>query len=301
MSRDLRPQIFQGLERSCGPAEGDGIVAAPDFPGIERIEARFAGAAFEPHRHDTYAIGLTLRGVQTFRYRGQQRYSLPGNVVVLHPDEEHDGGAATEAGLRYRMLYLEPSLLQRCLDRDRPALPFVDQPVLADAVLGKALGAALASLDESLDELLVDDLLARIAAGLARHARQPLKAPGPTACRQATLARDFLAANLDRSVRSEELEGASGLDRYALARHFRALFGTSPHRFLVMRRLQRARSMIAAGEPLAEVASATGFADQSHLTRHFKKAFGVTPGRWATLIAAGRAPADQRPATAWGV
>jgi AraC-like DNA-binding protein len=290
MSNDLRPQVFEGLERSCARA-GDGIVAAPDFPGIERIEARFAGAAFEPHRHDTYAIGLTLAGVQTFRYRGEQRFSLPGNVIVLHPDEEHDGGAGTEAGLCYRMLYLEPSLLQRVLDLDGASLPFVDQPVMADAALAEALGTALASLDEALDELLVDDLLAEIAAGLVRHARQSAKPLGPLARGQAMLARDFLAANLDRAVRSEELERAAGVDRFALARHFRALFGTSPHRFLLMRRLQQARTMIAAGEPLAEVAGATGFADQSHLTRHFKKAFGVTPGRWASLIAAGRRPA----------
>jgi AraC-like DNA-binding protein len=53
----------------------------------------------------------------------------------------------------------------------------------------------------------------------------------------------------------------------------------------MMRRLQRARTLIEAGEPLAEIAAATGFTDQSHLNRHFKKAFGLTPGRWATLVA----------------
>ncbi|RUY14814.1 helix-turn-helix domain-containing protein, partial [Mesorhizobium sp. M7A.F.Ca.US.005.03.2.1] len=53
---------------------------------------------------------------------------------------------------------------------------------------------------------------------------------------------------------------------------------------LVMRRLQRARRMIAAGEPLAQIAVEAGFSDQSHFIRHFKKAFGMTPGRWSSLI-----------------
>ncbi len=75
----------------------------------------------------------------------------------------------------------------------------------------------------------------------------------------------------------------TGLDRFALARHFRAAFATSPHRYLLMRRLQRARAMIGSGDGLAEVAAATGFADQSHLNRHFKKAYGMTPGQWAGL------------------
>ena len=75
----------------------------------------------------------------------------------------------------------------------------------------------------------------------------------------------------------------SGLDRFALARHFRAAFGTSPHRFQVGRRLVRAQELIADGMALSEVAAATGFADQSHLTRHFSARFGLTPGRWANL------------------
>jgi AraC-like DNA-binding protein len=86
-----------------------------------------------------------------------------------------------------------------------------------------------------------------------------------------------------RTVASEELERVSGLDRFTLARHFRQAFGTSPHRFQVGRRLQRAQSMIAEGTALSETAVATGFADQSHLTRHFSARFGLTPGRWAML------------------
>jgi AraC-like DNA-binding protein len=87
------------------------------------------------------------------------------------------------------------------------------------------------------------------------------------------------------------LEQIAGLDRFTLARHFRALYATSPHRFQVMRRLDRARQMMRAGEPLAEVAAYVGFADQSHFNRHFKKAYGVTPGRWMALLDAGRSAA----------
>jgi AraC-like DNA-binding protein len=283
---DLGGRIFEGLERSCAGGGGEKIVSAPGFPGIERIEAHFYGEAFELHRHDTYAIGVTLQGVQTFRYRGETRASRSGEIIVLHPDEIHDGGAGTEEGLLYRMLYLEPSLLRRSLDFETSALPFVDQPIVADEAFRDALFAALGALDEDLDELLVDDLVMRIAERLSRHARQGLKPLGALARRSALLARDYLDANADRTVRSEELERAAGLDRFALARHFRAAFATSPHRFHLMRRLQRARSMIGAGGTLADIAVATGFADQSHFSRQFKKAFGVTPGRWATLVGA---------------
>jgi AraC-like DNA-binding protein len=266
-----------------------GIVAAPAYPGIERIEARFHGAMFEPHRHDTYAIGLTLDGVQTFRYRGEDRYSLPGNILVLHPDEVHDGAAGTEAGLRYRMLYVEPALIADALSG--AALPFADPPVFGDALLSRALHAALAPLDAELDELFVDGLIAAVADGLVRHARRPPKPAGGTAPMQVRRARDFLEAHATRTVRSAELERVAGLDRYTLARQFRAAFATSPHRFQVMRRLDRARRLMLMGEPLAQIAGAVGFADQSHFHRHFKRAYGVTPGRWLALVEAGRSAA----------
>ena len=104
------------------PRSSDSIKVAPVSGGIERIEAHFHGDAFAPHRHDTYALGLTLQGVQTFRYRGAVRYSQPGNIIVLHPDELHDGGAGTEDGLRYRMMYLPPETLIDASAAPRSAL-----------------------------------------------------------------------------------------------------------------------------------------------------------------------------------
>ena len=284
MAHGVGGQTREGLERSCADAtaSGDRIVSAPGGAGIERIEARFHGNAFDLHRHDTYGMGVTLHGVQRFHYRGAVQHSLPGQVIVLHPDELHDGGAGTEDGLRYRMLYLEPSLLLDCLGG--APLPFVRDAVVSDPALQGTLLSALAPLNEELDELFVADFIARLAQHLQRHAGQPAKPMGKTAWRAAALARDYLAENAERAVRSDELEVITGLDRYTLSRHFRATYSTSPHRFLLMRRLQRARRMIEDAEPLAEIAVAAGFSDQSHFNRHFKKAFGLTPGRWAALV-----------------
>ncbi|MER8394552.1 AraC family transcriptional regulator [Mesorhizobium sp. M1340] len=281
MPHGLDGEAFQGLGRLCVDAAENCIVPAPRAAGMERIEARFHGNAFDLHRHDTYAIGVTLYGVQRFRYRGQMHLSLPGQIIILHPDELHDGGAGTEDGLRYRMLYLEPSLMLDCLGGG--SLPFVRNAVVTDRDLRATLLSALGPLDQQLDELFVVDFMTQLMQSLARHAGQPAKPVAKTAWRAANLARDYLEENVARIVRSDELEAITGLDRYALSRHFRATFSTSPHRFLLMRRLQRARRMIEADEPLAQIAIAAGFSDQSHFNRHFKKAFGVTPGRWSAL------------------
>nr|WP_255607656.1 AraC family transcriptional regulator [Ancylobacter sp. Lp-2] len=268
-----------GLEGSCG---FDGIVQAPATRGIERIEARFRGNGYSPHRHDTYALGVTLSGVQTFRYRGETRFSLPGQIIVLHPDELHDGAAGTELGLRYRMLYLPPERVIEAAG-GRRRLPFVPSPVLRDDELRRGLLEALGDLEGEPSDLAWDDLLARLADRLWLHADTEGAKGGFVAHGAVTRCREFLHDNSDRPVSSDELERISGLDRYALARHFRVMLGTSPHRYLVMRRLEKARALIGEGLSLSETASASGFADQSHFTRHFKSAFGMTPGRWLAL------------------
>lgn len=259
---------------------------SPSARGIERIEARFHGNGYSPHRHDTYAIGITLSGVQTFAYRGAARFSMPGNIIVLHPDEVHDGAAGTDDGLRYRMLYLPPERLIEATT-GRNALPFVKNPVLSDAALQQCLRDVLADLDVEPDGLTTDDWQARLVDLLWHHADGNGTARKTIARAAVLRSRDHLHENSEQSVTSQQLEAISGLDRYTLARHFRALLGTSPHRYLVMRRLDKSRTFMTGGLNLAETAVACGFADQAHFTRHFKSAFGMTPGRWLGLTRSG--------------
>ena len=100
-----------GLERSCDEGASDWVRQTDVVGGVELFEARLQRLNYRRHRHDTYAISLTESGVLTFGYRGAAHVSLPGQVVVLHPDELHDGRAGAEAGFGYRQLYVEPAAL----------------------------------------------------------------------------------------------------------------------------------------------------------------------------------------------
>ena len=69
----------------------------------------------------------------------------------------------------------------------------------------------------------------------------------------------------------------AGLSPFHLARLFAGAYGLPPHKYLEGLRVDRARALLAAGRPLAEVALAAGFASQSHLNRSFKRILGITP------------------------
>ena len=252
-------------------------------PGpIERVEGCFAGTAYAPHRHDTYAIGVTLAGVQQFDYRGATRNSRAGGIVVLHPDEKHDGRAGDERAFRYRSLYIAPADIQTMLDG--PPLPFVEGGVSANPRLRRAVLALLADFERPLTGLELEDGLYDVATALKQAAGRP--APAPIANRSAAIrARDYIDARLVQGLSLADLEAATGHGRWQLSRDFRAMFGTSPYRYLVMRRLDRARRMMLAGQGIADTALGSGFADQSHFSRMFKRAFGLTPQVWQRALA----------------
>jgi len=125
------------------------------------------------HRHDTYAIGRTLAGVQSFSYRHSQRHSLPGNTIVLHPDEAHDGQAGTDEGFKYRMIYVEPALFQDVLGGR--ALPFLEGGVTTDPRLAAATTTLLQHVGYTLDSLEQSDALIELAHALAAVAGTPAR------------------------------------------------------------------------------------------------------------------------------
>src|SRR5947209_17964574 len=160
-----RPQYSHASEEVLRDAAGGGtreyMRLGHSALGLERVEWRFVGQAFSPHRHDSYAIGLTLEGVQTFRYRGARRICLPGECHVLHPDELHDGASGSAAPFVYRIAYVDPTLVQAQLGGS--PLPFVTDPVLRLTEAQQRDLSPVWDLDDGLDEMALAEVGAAIA------------------------------------------------------------------------------------------------------------------------------------------
>ncbi|WP_244128655.1 helix-turn-helix domain-containing protein [Burkholderia gladioli] len=131
--------------------------------------------------------------------------------------------------------------------------------------------------------LFCERVLKALGAG---QTTAPQAAPGAPDVRLRRAA-DYLRSFHDRNVSLEQLAGEASLSVAELGRRFTAAYGLSPHRYQLVLRLVEAKRRLLAGEPLPEVAAATGFADQSHMGRHFKAMFGMTPGTLAARRRAG--------------
>jgi transcriptional regulator GlxA family with amidase domain len=73
----------------------------------------------------------------------------------------------------------------------------------------------------------------------------------------------------------------TGLSQSHFSRAFKESTGVPPYRWHLNARIKRAQELLLAGRlPIAQVAAATGFADQAHFTRVFVKVTGATPAAW---------------------
>jgi AraC-like DNA-binding protein len=259
------------------PPNSENQDIGPHSSKVELIEAQLRVGAFSPHRHDTYTIAVTTAGVQSFNYRGDQWRSLPGQVMILHPDEVHDGYCCDETGFSYRAAYLPPAHVQTVIGG--AALPFLAKGVSTDSdLVGSAL-RLIAMCSAENEPFGYQDALQQLVSAMQRCEGGP--PPKRTVNREAVMrVREFLDSVPGPGTSLEQLEEIAGYDRWQLSREFRALLGTSPYRYLQCRRLERARQLLRSGLGMAAAAHEAGFADQSHFGRVFRRAFGTTPSAW---------------------
>jgi len=96
---------------------------------------------------------------------------------------------------------------------------------------------------------------------------------------------EYIQANLDRDIHLDELASAAGLSAYHFAKLFKQSTGSSPHQYILQRRLERAKELLRDPElSLSEVSLLAGFSDQSHLTNVFRRLVGVTPSKFRALL-----------------
>ncbi|RQV85867.1 AraC family transcriptional regulator [Burkholderia anthina] len=283
----------------------------PLVPDADLLTATYRDHAFAPHWHDAYTIPVILEGAERFTYRGTGYVAETGTVPVINPGEVHTGSRAADEGWCYRVSYMPVEFIRELASAiaGRPQdAPWFAPGVIRDADLAARLTRAHRMLEAGSERALssharapgqpVDDpaagdprpydplaaetaMLDALSTLIARHAdARPRPAPLAADEPRVDAMRERLAADLTSTVTLHDVAQAAGLSPFHAARLFTRTTGMPPHAWRNQLRLQRALAPLRAGVPVADVAAASGFVDQSHFTRHFKRMFGVPPGRW---------------------
>lgn len=252
------------------------------LPGeVERFEANFTGNAYSSHRHEEYTVALTTRGVQRFNYRGQLRYSLPGQAVILHPDELHDGSAGTDDPFGYRAITINPNKIQEVLEGG--PLPFIEGGVVTTGKILEVTKRLLEDYSCELSFLEYEGLVFELVDSLNETSINVKRTHKPN-YNVIKVVREFIEEHFLEEFSLDELSKISGYTKWQLSRDFKSLFGISPYQYVLFLRLTLAKKQLTEGQDLLSVTYSNGFSDQSHFTRKFKQRFGVTPKKWINLL-----------------
>jgi AraC family transcriptional regulator len=130
--------------------------------------------------------------------------------------------------------------------------------------------------------LYVEAVATQLAVHLFRnYASVTFREPsgkGRLSSAQVRLLTEYIDGRLHEQLNLETLAAVAGVGVWTFARHFRESFGRTPHAYVIERRIDRGRHLLAQSRlPIKEVASVCGFADQAHMTRVFQTHLHTTP------------------------
>lgn len=291
------------------------VLSSP-WPGVYGTVIE-SGIAFGKHSHTTHGLGLIEAGGQTSASGRGVVDARVGDLIATNPGEVHDGRPLGGALRRWKMVYLEPSVLASMAPQAAAPRDFeITRPVMQDEALASALRGLLARLEAwskpaqefkpsdssakvrmlACEEALVQTCALLLSAHTTAHttvrttthttaraawrSSSQAQTSGPLEPRAMNLVRERLADDLLNAPTLSELACLLGLSKYQVLRRFKKAHGLPPHAWLMWQRTERARGLMRSGMTLVDAAAASGFADQSHLHRCFVRHFGFTPGVW---------------------
>jgi AraC-like DNA-binding protein len=252
------------------------------FGGMELLRAVTQNHEYPRHWHDTFVIEVVEGGANGFYCDGREYEAPEGSIILINPGEIHTGYPLGGNGLRYRSFYPSECVLSELADLpSRAGLRFT-RHVLWDPPVARLLSLAHRSLEESQDPAQSHSLLVTAFSRLVKTSS--VNRAGEWTCKisgqSMRPAIEYIRESYDREITLSELAELSGLSPYHFLRCFKKAAGLPPFEFLTNIRIERARQLLARGNPIIETALATGFCDQSHFHRHFKRIVGVTPGQY---------------------
>jgi AraC family transcriptional regulator len=237
--------------------------------------------AFEPHEQVIWSVD------------GQpQRTGLPAGSIFLYGDRQlvwHHRSKPSE----YVNLELDPVLLQRIAVENglsaatevEHRIIFQDPTILHVAQLLKAevVSGGLAG------NLYVESLRNLLAVHLLRNHTKSIVQPETEVVHLEGLKlkqlKDYIEDHLAEDLAIATLAALIPISQFHFARVFKAAVGEPPHRYIMQRRIERAKMLLSVTRlSVAEVSYQTGFSNQSHFTSQFRKAIGMTPKQFRESV-----------------
>ena len=244
--------------------------------GLELKEATFQNHVFPDHFHDAYSIGIIERGIERVSFTGKHILAHANSVIVINPYEIHANSYFDHDSWKYRIIYINSEVMKYVQTNNglfcNKTIWFpqsvIDDPCLYQLILhlhGDSKINKISDVYTMLVYLVRNYASEKQENGLSGYLNEIEEIVG------------FIQRQLYDKIVLEQLATKCNMDKYKFIRVFKKHTGLTPGSYLLLQRINKAKTLIAANMSITEVALETGFYDQSHFIHCFKKYIGVAP------------------------
>ena len=249
---------------------------------INLIDAHYQSFSFKRHYHLDFHFGLITEGQQQYFFNGSKHIAGAGQMVIMPPDEIHDGQPKESSGYKVKVFSIDPNwLTQQAQDTSGQNQFFFPQHNIVD----QSLFIRLTHLHEQLDNPYTSQLakdclpLEYFSYLLAQYGKVKLLPVAKLGNKNLRELRDYCMDQLDQKISLDDLALLCDLSNSQLLRQFKKHTAMTPYAWLARLRLEQAMTLLKSGCSSTEVAYLVGLYDQAHFANTFKHTFGVAPSQ----------------------
>ncbi|MEO0839084.1 MAG: AraC family transcriptional regulator [Cyanobacteria bacterium J06643_5] len=269
----LPPPIFEEIIL----LNGSGICYLSSNPGH-----------FAEHTDPHFKIGIPFENAsifttwQTASGKRKQQYVRQGNVSIVPANLPHE--TTVENKLEMIVINFESSLIENLADELMGKSVEIIEKWAAQDILIRQLGLELRQefIQGSPRILYVESVVNILSTHLIRHYSKnkiELKnCDSKISTNKLKAVTEYIYQNLGDNLSLVELASIAQMSQYRFARAFKNSTGFSPHKYLILQRIESAKNLLHQNKfSIAEISYQLGFNSQSHFTNTFHKYTGMTP------------------------
>lgn len=239
----------------------------PILDGLELFHAKNHTLDFPFHSHETFNISIILDQVYTTKLTDKYLQAPKGSIIITNPNEVHATICENKIGNSFFTFYIAPEILKSLNDNEDL---FFEDKVIYDPFLFQELYY----LSENYKSVQVDfeKKLMLILKQLVRKYSKERRLE-----KDYKIFKGYIEENAFEKFSLEQTAKTFGLDKFKFLRLFKEETGLTPNNYIILKRIEKCKTLLQSNDDLLEIAVKTGFYDATHLCKHFKRLTGITP------------------------
>lgn len=254
----------------------------PDFEVFHYHDAKMQEVPL--HHHDFYEVYFFLGGKVEYQVEGRSYVLQPEDILLISPRELHRPNVAPEEEYERIVLWINAAYLQE-ISAGTPLLPecfetgcnLISGSHSAAAELIRRLAGESAS-EKTANELCARGLFFQFLVELLRLVEnQETEAQSPAEPPLIAEVMRYLGEHFRENISLDAVAERFFVSKYYLSHLFSSSVGTSMYRYILLKRLQHAKALLADGVGPGDACRECGFQDYANFYRSFRAVYGVSP------------------------